>query len=113
MRNLHLAIIPADGIGPEVLRASRTVLESLGRLDGGIAFEFQELDWGSEYYLRNGKMMPDDGVRQLERGGFDAILLGPVGDTRIPDHVTLWGLLLPIRQGLDHLGRGPAPLGAD
>jgi tartrate dehydrogenase/decarboxylase/D-malate dehydrogenase len=45
--------------------------------------------------------MPEDGVRQLERGGFDGILLGPVGDTRIPDHVTLWGLVLPIRQGLD------------
>ena len=101
MRNLHLAIIPADGIGPEVLRASRMVLETLAEADGGIAFEFQELDWGSEHYLKTGKMMPDDGVRQLERGGFDAILLGPVGDTRIPDHVTLWGLLLPIRQGLD------------
>jgi tartrate dehydrogenase/decarboxylase/D-malate dehydrogenase len=93
--------MPADGIGPEVLSASRTVLETLARLDGGIAFEFQEFDWSSERYLKTGKLMPEDGVRQLERGGFDGILLGPVGDTRIPDHVTLWGLVLPIRQGLD------------
>ena len=101
MRNLHLAILPADGVGPEVLKASRTVLESLAQSDGGIAFEFEEFDWGSARYLKTSKMMPDDGVRQLERGGFDGILLGPVGDTRIPDHVTLWGLLLPIRQELD------------
>jgi tartrate dehydrogenase/decarboxylase / D-malate dehydrogenase len=101
MRNLHLAVLPADGIGPEVIRASRTVLESLAQLDGGVKFDFQEFDWGSERYLKEGKMMPDDGVQQLEKGGFDAILLGPVGDLRISDHVTLWGLLLPIRQGLE------------
>jgi tartrate dehydrogenase/decarboxylase/D-malate dehydrogenase len=98
---VHLAIVPADGIGPEVLGASRTVLETLAQLDGGIEFDLQEFDWGSERYLRTGRLMPEDGVQQLERGGFDGILLGPVGDTRIPDHVTLWGLVLPIRQGLD------------
>ena len=101
MRNLHLAIVPADGIGPEVLAASRTVLETLAQTDGGISFDFQEFDWGSERYLKTGKLMPEDGVQQLERGGFDGILLGPVGHQRIPDHVTLWGLVLPIRQGLD------------
>jgi tartrate dehydrogenase/decarboxylase/D-malate dehydrogenase len=101
VRHVNLAIVPADGIGPEVLGASRTVLETLAQLHGGIAFEFQPFDWGSERYLKTGKLMPEDGVQQLERGGFDGILLGPVGDTRIPDHVTLWGLVLPIRQGLD------------
>ncbi len=101
MRNLHLAILPADGIGPEVIQASRTVLELLAQSDGGVRFEFEEFDWGSERYLTTGRMMPEDGIRLLEQGGFDAILLGPVGDARIPDHVTLWGLLLPIRQGLD------------
>jgi len=101
VRHVHLAIVPADGIGPEVLGASRTVLETLAQLDGGIEFDLQEFDWGSERYLRTGRLMPEDGVQQLERGGFDGILLGPVGDTRIPDHVTLWGLVLPIRQGLD------------
>ncbi len=101
MKTLHLAVLPADGIGPEVLRSSRTVLESLAQSDGGIKFDFREFDWGSERYLKSGKMMPDDGIQQLEKQGFDAILLGPVGDPRIPDHVTLWGLLLPIRQGLD------------
>ncbi len=101
MRTLHLAILPADGIGPEVIRSSRAVLESLAQADGGIRFDFREFDWGSERYLKTGKMMPDDGIQQLEKGGFDAILLGPVGDPRIPDHITLWGLLLSIRQAFD------------
>ena len=101
MRTLHLAIMPGDGIGPEVIRASRTVLETLAQSDGGIKFDFREFDWGSERYLSTGKMMPDDGIQQLEKGGFDAILLGPVGDPRIPDHITLWGLLLAIRQAFD------------
>lgn len=101
MRTIHLAILPGDGIGPEVIRASRTVLEALAQSDGGIKFDFREFDWGSERYLKTGKMMPDDGVQQLEKAGFDAILLGPVGDPRIPDHITLWGLLLAIRQAFD------------
>lgn len=101
MRTIHLAIMPGDGIGPEVIRASRTVLESLAQSDGGIKFDFREFDWGSERYLKTGKMMPDDGIQQLEKAGFDAILLGPVGDPRIPDHITLWGLLLAIRQAFD------------
>ncbi len=101
MKKYHLASIPADGIGPEVLGSSRRVLSALAEAHGGVEFEFRELDWGSERYLRSGEMMPPDGVRQLERGGFDGILLGPVGSEKIPDHVTLWGLLIPIRQGLD------------
>jgi tartrate dehydrogenase/decarboxylase / D-malate dehydrogenase len=101
MRHVQLAVVPADGVGPEVIGASRTVLETLAQMDGGIAFEFREFDWGSERYLKTGSLMPEDGTRQLERGGFDGILLGPVGDTRIPDHVTLWGLVLPIRQEFD------------
>ena len=80
MRTLHLEVLPADGIGPEVIRSGRRVLESLAQSDGGLQLDFQEFDWGSERYLKNGRMMPDDGIQQLERGGFDAILLGPVGD---------------------------------
>src|SRR2546426_637898 len=63
--------------------------------------ETQHFDWGTERYLREGALMPQDGLAMLERGGFDGILLGPVGDPRVPDHLTLWGLLLPIRQGFD------------
>ncbi len=101
MRHVQLAVLPADGVGPEVIGASRKVLETLAQMDGGIKFEFREFDWGSERYLKTGRLMPEDGTRQLERGGFDALLVGPVGDMRIPDHVTLWGLLLPIRQEFD------------
>ncbi len=101
MKKYNLAVIPADGIGPEVIGASRKVLEALAESDGGVGFEFRELDWGSERYLKTGEMMPKDGLQQLERGGFDAILMGPVGSEKVPDHVTLWGLLIPIRQGLD------------
>jgi len=54
----------------------------------------RSFDWGSDYFIRHGRMMPDDGLDQLEK--FDAILLGAVGDPRVPDDVTLWGLLLPI-----------------
>src|SRR5258708_17872662 len=61
----------------------------------------QQFDWGSERYLREGAMMPKDGLTVLERGGFDGILLGPSGDRGVPDHLTLWGLLLPLRQGFD------------
>jgi len=101
VKKYNLAVIPADGIGPEVIGATRKVLEALAESDGGVGFEFRELDWGSERYLKTGEMMPKDGLQQLERGGFDAILMGPVGSEKVPDHVTLWGLLIPIRQGLD------------
>jgi tartrate dehydrogenase/decarboxylase/D-malate dehydrogenase len=101
MRNYRLAALPGDGIGAEVIPAGLQVLRAVAEAHGGFRFEKQEFDWGSERYLRQGAMMPPDGIQQLERGGFDAILLGPVGDPRVPDHLTLWGLLLPIRQGFD------------
>ena len=101
MKTFHIALFLADGIGPEVISASRKVLEKLAELHGGVRFEFQEFDWSSTRYQRIGSMMPKDGIQQLERGGFDAILMGPVGSPEVPDHITLWGLLLPIRQGFD------------
>ena len=101
MKNYHLAVFPADGIGPEVIAASRQVLRKLEQLHGGVRFEEREFGWGSDHYQRTGTMMPADGLQQLEKGGFEAILMGPVGSPVIPDHVTLWGLLLPIRQGFD------------
>ncbi len=101
MHDYHLAVIPADGIGREVLPEALATLEAVAHLDGGFRVHARTFDWGSERYLTRGAMMPSDGLATLERGGFHAVLLGPVGDPRVPDHVTLWGLLLPIRQGFD------------
>src|SRR5205807_4537753 len=67
----------------------------------GFRFDIQQFDWSTQRYLREGALMPTDGLAVLERGNFDSILLGPIGDPRVPDHITLWGLLLPIRQGFD------------
>ncbi len=101
VRDYHIAVIPADGIGREVMPEALAMLDAVAQRDGGFRFASETFDWGSDRYLREGSMMPADGMQTLERGGFDAILLGPVGDPRVPDHVTLWGLLLPIRQGFD------------
>src|SRR5579885_564632 len=101
MRHYHLAVLPGDGIGPEVIPESVQTLAALAELHGGFRLEMESFDWGTERYLRAGALMPKDGLAILERGGFDGILLGPVGDPRVPDHLTLWGLLLPIRQGFD------------
>ena len=98
MTHYRIASIPADGIGPEVVEAGEAVLSAMAeRVGFGIAFE--RFDWGSERYKRLGALMPDDGVEQLRP--FDAILFGAVGAPDVPDHVTLWGLRLPICQGLD------------
>ena len=101
VKNFHIAVFPADGIGPEVIASGRHTLEKLQELHAGVRFHFREFDWGSIYYQKTGAMMPCDGLQQLERGGFDAILMGPVGSPDVPDHITLWGLLLPIRQGFE------------
>lgn len=101
MREYQLAVLPGDGIGPEVIAESVQTLTTLADMHGGFRFNIQQFDWGTERYLREGALMPADGLAILERGNFDSILLGPIGDPRVPDHITLWGLLLPIRQGFD------------
>src|SRR5579875_992999 len=101
LREYHLAVIPADGIGQETVPEAMRVLDALAAVTDAFRVTRTEFPWGSEYYLRHGAMMPPDGLRLLEREGFDAIYLGPVGDPRLPDSVTLWGLLLPIRQQFD------------
>jgi tartrate dehydrogenase/decarboxylase / D-malate dehydrogenase len=101
MRNYQIAVLSGDGIGPEVITESVKTLEALAELHGSFRVETHYFDWGTERYLREGALMPQDGLAVLERGGFDGILLGPVGDPRVPDHLTLWGLLLPLRQGFD------------
>ena len=101
MRHYQIAVLPGDGIGPEVITESVQTLQVLAELHGGYRVETQHFDWSTKRYLREGALMPKDGLAVLERGGFDGILLGPVGDPRVPDHLTLWGLLLPIRQGFE------------
>ncbi|HEU5375896.1 MAG TPA: isocitrate/isopropylmalate family dehydrogenase [Ktedonobacteraceae bacterium] len=101
MRTYRLAVIPGDGIGPEVITESVQTLTSLASVQGSFQFDLQHFDWGTERYLREGAMMSPGGLTTLEQGGFDGILLGPVGDPRVPDHITLWGLVLPLRQAFD------------
>ena len=99
MRHYRIAAIPADGIGPEVINAGLEVLDALAARDGGFSLIIDQYDWGTDYYKRHGVRMPADGLRQLRSA--DAIYFGAVGAPDVPDHVTLWGLRLPICQGFD------------
>jgi len=99
MREYAIAAIPADGIGPEVIAAGTTVLESLARRIGDVKFNIETFGWGSAWYRKHGVMMPADGLAKLRK--FDAIYFGAVGAPDVPDHITLWGLRLPICQGFD------------
>ena len=98
MKRFSIALLPGDGIGLEVVDAARRVLEAAGARFNA-RFEFKTYDWGSDYYFRHGCMMPADALERLS--GYDALLLGAVGHPDIPDHVTLHGMLLPIRRGFD------------
>src|ERR1700675_1679220 len=95
MKTFNIAVIAGDGIGKEVVPEGIRVLEAAGKRFG-FAWEWHEFDWSCETYVRTGKMMPDDGLHQLRP--FDAIFLGAVGHPSVPDHVSLWGLLIPIRR---------------
>lgn len=81
MQSYKVAAIAGDGIGPAVTREAVRVLEEAARLDGGFSFRFTDLPWGTDYYLRTGLMMPEDGIEQLR--AFDAIQMGAVGDPRV------------------------------
>ena len=98
MNRYTIANIPGDGIGREVLPAGVRVLAAVAERCG-FALEFRDFDWSCETYLATGKMMPDDGLARL--ADHDAIFLGAVGYPGVPDHVSLWGLLLPIRREFD------------
>ncbi len=98
MKNFHIAVIAGDGVGREVVPEALRVLERTSRKHS-LTFEFEEFDWGAEYYFRHGRMMPPGALEQLRTA--DAILLGAVGHPDIPDHITLHGLLLPIRRAFD------------
>jgi len=99
MAEYSIASIPADGIGPEVISAGLEVLDAVAARDGGFTLKVAHYDWGSDYYRKHGRFMPADAMAWLRTA--DAIYFGAVGDPNIPDDVTLWGLRLPICQGLD------------
>jgi tartrate dehydrogenase/decarboxylase / D-malate dehydrogenase len=98
MTTYRIATIPGDGIGKEVIPAGQRVLEALAA-KGAFRFEFENFDWGGDYYREQGVMMPADGLNAIRDK--DAILFGSAGDPHIPDHITLWGLRLKICQGFD------------
>ena len=99
MNIFKIAVIAGDGIGPEVLAEGIKVMNRVAELDGSFKFEFTHFPWACEYYLKHGKMMDDNGLEQLKK--FDAIYLGAVGYPGVPDHISLWDLLLKIRKGFD------------
>jgi len=90
-----IALVPGDGIGREVVPEGVKVLEKIADRFG-IAFAWEEFDWSCERFARRGAMMPEDGIRQI--AGHAAVFLGAVGFPGVPDHVSLWGLLIPIRR---------------
>ena len=96
MRTFTIATIPGDGIGKEVVPEGIRVLEAAGR-GFGLSFNWDHLPWSCEYYAQTGRMMPEDGLDRIRR--HDAVYLGAVGFPGVPDHVSLWGLLIPIRRG--------------
>src|SRR5580692_3578955 len=91
-----IAVIPGDGIGKEVVPEGIRIVEAAAK-KFSFNVAWQHFDWSCETYRTTGKMMPPDGLRQLEK--FDAIFLGAVGHPDVPDHISLWGLLIPIRRG--------------
>jgi tartrate dehydrogenase/decarboxylase/D-malate dehydrogenase len=99
MKTYSIAAIPGDGIGKEVIAAGVEVLEALAARDGGFKLKVAAYDWGSDYYRKHGRMMPDDGLDAIRSA--DAIFFGAVGAPDVPDHITLWGLRLAICQPFD------------
>ncbi|OZI62712.1 tartrate dehydrogenase [Bordetella genomosp. 11] len=99
MREYSIAAIPGDGIGSEVIAAGLEVLRALAAADGGFGLRIEHFPWSSAYYQEHGHYIPPDGLARLK--AFDAIFFGAVGAREVPDHVSLWGLRLPIAQGFD------------
>jgi len=94
MRSFRIAVIAGDGIGREVIPAGIAALQAATKSDASLTFV--DLPWGCDYYVANRRMMDADGFDQLAK--YDAIYLGAIGDPRVPDHIAVWDLLLPLRQ---------------
>ena len=99
-KNLYkIAAIPGDGIGVDITEAAEQLLHTLSKAHGGFAFEFTTFDWSSEKYLERRYYMPNDWETQLRK--HDAIYFGAVGWPDVPDHISLWSLILPIRNSMN------------
>jgi tartrate dehydrogenase/decarboxylase / D-malate dehydrogenase len=98
MKSYRIASIPGDGIGKEVIAAGVEVLQALAKLES-FQLDFEHFDWSSERFLKTGAYIPEGGLERLKT--FDAIFFGAVGSPDVPDHISLWGLRLPICQGFD------------
>lgn len=97
MKKLKISVIPGDGIGREIVPSTLKVLDTLADVHGGVRFEYETHPWSCEYYLEHGEMMEKDGMKKLHQT--DAIYLGAVGNPKlVPDHISLWGLLIKIRR---------------
>lgn len=96
MQHFSIAAIPGDGIGPEVMAEGLKTLKKIEELHGGIHFSIDTFDWNCDYYVKHGKMMPDNGLDILR--DYDVILLGAIGAPTVPDHISVWELILPIRR---------------
>lgn len=102
MKTYDIAVIPGDGIGKEVVPAALQVLDAAAEVHGGISFRYEHFPWSCDYYEQHGVMMPENGLDILSN--FEAVLLGAVGDPeRVPDHISLWGLLIRIRRGFEQV----------
>ncbi|MED1489859.1 tartrate dehydrogenase [Bacillus smithii] len=102
MKTKKIAVIPGDGVGKEVVPEALRVMEALSQLHGGLSFSYDTYPWNCEYFLKHGKMMPEDGLSRLADS--DAIFLGAIGDPRlVPDHVSLWGILIKIRREFEQV----------
>jgi tartrate dehydrogenase/decarboxylase/D-malate dehydrogenase len=98
LKTYRIASIPGDGIGKEVIAAGVEIVLALSKLES-FQVSFEHFDWGSERFLKTGAYIPDGGLEKLKT--FDAIFFGAVGSPDVPDHISLWGLRLPICQGFD------------
>ncbi|MBB4932995.1 tartrate dehydrogenase/decarboxylase/D-malate dehydrogenase [Lipingzhangella halophila] len=98
MRSYEIAVVPGDGIGTEVMTEALRVLDRVSS-EFGFGLKFRHFDWSCETYRKTGRMMPEDGIDRLR--DHDSILLGAVGFPGVPDHISLWGLLIPIRREFD------------
>ncbi|MCF6094864.1 tartrate dehydrogenase [Microaerobacter geothermalis] len=102
MRTFEIAVIPGDGIGKEVVPEALKVLETVADVHGGLKFQFTQFPWSCDYYVEHGEMMPKDGLNILSN--FEAIFLGAIGNPKlIPDHISLWGLLIKIRREFEQV----------
>ncbi|MBY7144448.1 tartrate dehydrogenase [Virgibacillus sp. NKC19-3] len=96
MNVYKIAVLPGDGIGPEVMKEALKVLKALSNIDSTFAYEITAFHWNTDHYVKHGLMMPENGLKQLEP--FDSILFGAVGDSRVSEHIPIWELIMPIRK---------------